>query len=1122
MITCSNCSNQNPDDAKFCQNCGHSLKIQCTNCQVMNDPDANFCKNCGHPLTPEPEESPEQQKQLSIIEPGRSERRFITILFCDIVGSTSIGERLDPEEWTEIMNGVFDRLLPEVERYGGTTARLMGDAVLALFGAPVAHEDDPFRAIRAALAMLESHDPYREQVREKLRSAGLQLKESEFNVRIGINTGLAIVGNVGSGHNQEYTAMGDAVNLAARMEQTAEPGTIQIAHDTCTAVSSLVELEPLDPIMVKGKQEPVRAFRVLGLKAPEVRQQVTLRGESPLVGRQQELNQLAATLAQLSAGSGGIVCLLGEGGIGKSRLVEELNKQFQDAHPGINWIKAESFSFEGSMAYGLIQRLLRRAGGIVRDDSPEGAGSKIAALLENLTPQDRMHYEDVFRILFGLEHRGEQSLQGKDFKREFFAGMRLLALDWAARTPTVMVFEDLHWTDAASVELINHLLSLVDEVPLLIICIFRPYTRSAAWTIKQQAESKLPHRYQEILLMPLTAEASISLISNLLNISQLPQEITALLEEKAAGVPYFIEEVVRDLQESSVLTPTSDKRMWQMNQDIADIHVPDNLEAVLVSRMDRLEPQTRHTLQLAAVIGRSFHYRVLKLVTKNNDQLDEQLRELQRVGMIRETTPMPDRQYIFRHVLAQEAAYNTILFSNRRLYHLLIGEAMENIFGSQLDEQATLLAFHFDQAGEELRALPYYKAAGESAFRLFANEQAMTHYERAIEIAGGHSPADHLPRESQQEQLTVGEILGQLHGSTGDLLMRLGDYPAAYEHYTRSLALLSDNDRFDKARVLVNIGNCWLNQYQFEEANQAFADAEQVIDRIQGHETREWILLWLSLKLAQAQLRYWQRWWEEMAVILDVIEGPIQQHGTLRQQAEFWSSRAQLLNRKQAFTPSEPAFTYILKALDLAERIGDKDLIANTRFSLGFQSLWNLEFEHAVDVFVDTLAQLEEIGALLLYNRVITYLIISLRFLGHEALVNEYLDKAMVTLREEGTALYEGTAKANYAWLAYRSERLDGAAALAVEAMDLWSDVDYPFQWLATWVLLAIALQRDDLQTAVMQASAILKPGQQWMPEPIANLLQSAVALWPENGKRKEVESSLNEAVTLAQENRYL
>ena len=1122
MLTCSNCNYQNPDDAKFCQNCGQPLKIQCTNCLVLNDPDANFCKNCGHPLTPEPEKSTEEQEQVLVIEPGQSERRFITILFCDIVGSTSIGERLDPEEWTDIMNGVFDRLLPEVERYEGTTARLLGDAVLALFGAPIAHEDDPFRAIRAALAMLESFDPYREQVREKLRLAGLVLKESELNVRIGINTGLAIVGNVGSGKKQEYTAMGDAVNLAARMEQTAEPGTIQIAYDTYAAVSSQVELEPLDPFTVKGKQEPVRAFRVLGLKAPSVRQQVSLRGESPLVGRQQELNQLTTTLDQLSVGSGGIVCLLGEGGIGKSRLVEELYNQSQDAHPGINWIKAESFSFEGSQAYGLIQRLLRRVGSFNRDDSPEVAGSKIAAMVGNLAPRDQMHYEDVIRILMGLEHEREYSLQGEDFKRELFTGLRLLTLNLVAERPSVLVFEDLHWTDAASVELINYILPLVDESPLLIICIFRPYTRSAAWTIKQQAESKLPHRYQEILLKPLTAEASISLISNLLNIFKLPKEIAALMEEKVAGVPYFIEEVVRDLQESGVLTPTSDEGTWQINKDIEDIHVPDSLEAVLVSRMDRLEPETRHTLQLAAVIGRSFHYRVLKLMDKKNGQLDEQLRDLQRARMIRESTRVPDKQYMFRHVLTQEAAYNTILFSNRRSYHLLVSEAMENIFGNQLEEQATLLAFHFDKAGEELRALPYFKMAGESAHRLFANEQAMTHYKRAIEIGSGHSPSEQLPENSQQELLTVGEILGRLHELTGDLLMRVGDYPAAHEQYTLSLALLSDGRGVDKARILINIGNCWLNQYQFEEADQSFADAELVVDNIQGHDTKEWFLLWFSLKLSHAQLMYWQRRWEEMSVILDNIEEPIQQYGSLRQQAEFWSSRAQLLNRKEAFSPSERSFSYILKALDLAERIGDKSLIANTRFSLGFQSLWNLKFEQAVRVLVDTLAQVEEMGALLLFNRVITYLIISLRFLGDETQVKKYLDKATVTLKKEGTALYEGTAKANYAWLAYRSDQLNEATGLADEAIDFWGDIDYPFQWLATWILLAIALQRNDLETAVEYASAIIKPGQQRMPETIADHLQSAVNRWSKEEEREEVESSLNDALALARGNHYL
>jgi class 3 adenylate cyclase len=332
-VNCPNCQTDNPESARFCSNCGHSLTLNCPICSTENSLDANFCSNCGEQLdlaAAAPQDKLLQyipKELLSKLEAARSghamsgERRVVTILFCDVKGSTAAAEKMDPEDWAEVMNGAFEHLIAPVYRYEGTLARLMGDAILAFFGAPIAHEDDPERAVLAGLEIVEGIEPYQVETRERW--------DLDFSVRVGINTGLVVVGEVGSDLRMEYTAMGDAVNLAARMEQTAQPGTVQISEETYKRIAPLFEFEPLGKIEVKGKQEPIHAHRVLAIKAHRGR----LRGiqglEAPLVGRSTEMDALKASIEDLVNGQGGIHCLIGEAGLGKSRMIEEMRQGFE-------------------------------------------------------------------------------------------------------------------------------------------------------------------------------------------------------------------------------------------------------------------------------------------------------------------------------------------------------------------------------------------------------------------------------------------------------------------------------------------------------------------------------------------------------------------------------------------------------------------------------------------------------------------------------------------------------------------------------------------------------------------------------------------------------------------------
>jgi class 3 adenylate cyclase len=713
------------------------------------------------------------------------ERRIVTMLFCDIKGSTAAAEHLDPEDWAEIMNGAFEYMIRPVYKYEGTVARLMGDAVLAFFGAPISHEDDPQRAILAGLAI---------------------------DVRVGINTGLVMVGAIGSDLSMEYTAMGDAINLAARMEQTARPGTVQVAEDTYQLVTPVFEWESLGEVQVKGKTEPVRAFRPLSRKAWSGR----LRGiqglESPLVGRQAELQQLRTVAGRVRKGVGGIVFILGEAGLGKSRLVEELHQSLlaEDALP-MDWYETASLSYETSQPYALFQRLLRRRWEISPNAPQDFVRERIVRQFKDHPQEERTRLQEIFENLMGVGVTGGVRLEGETFKRQLFSAMNAL---WDLVKPAVIVCDDLHWADSASIELLAHLFERAERAALLIICLMRPDRSAPGWEAKEVAARQYPHRYTEILLQPLVSDEINALVDNLLTIADLPSQLRRRILAKTDGNPFFVEEVVRALIDSGAIRPEINGQglRWRAAADVEDIEIPGNLQSLLIARIDRLEEDARHTLQLASVIGRSFYFRLLdainQAITAVHSELDRQLLALERVELIREAARVPELEYTFRHSLTQEAAYNTILLRQRREYHRRTAEAIEALYPERLEEFYPMLAYHFAEA-DDPRALRYAILAGDAAFRLFAVPEALEHYSRALAYTKGgtESPG----------------TLTHIYLRRGRCLELQSDYPGALQTYAEMAALARE-------------GN---HQTMLLAALQAQATAYAIPGHIQDAETGE-------------------------------------------------------------------------------------------------------------------------------------------------------------------------------------------------------------------------------------------------------------------------------------------
>lgn len=631
-MKCPNCSHQNSSDARFCENCGQPLERVCPNCGNPIEGSPKFCKHCGHQLKDEEVKVREAQVTRSqsldalrratpqsmasrIMEERdrlQGERKLVTALFVDIVGSTAMAESMDPEDWRDVVTGSHELVSEAVYRYEGTIAQLLGDGVLAFFGAPLAHEDDPERAIRAALDILEATEEYERDLRERGRV-------DDFQVRIGLNTGLVVVGNIGSDLHMEYLAVGDTVNLAARLQSSAEPGSILISQQAKRLAGSVFDYEDIGEIEVKGKQEPVRAFEVEGERAGAVRSRGIAGMISPMVGRKREFSTLVQRTKELEDGQGSIIAVLGEAGLGKSRLVAEWRKVALAENGDLRWIEGRCLSFGTTMAHHLSTDVLR---GMI--DAPAGSSLEQTnqALRSTLEEHVKEEFDEVYPYLghlLGLE-LGEDAeakvkyLEGPALQAKYVSAFKKLLKAMANDRPTILVCEDVHWADPSSVELGLQIMPVVADVPLAVALVSRPEKDSPGWRMVERAREVAGAGAMELHLAPLSENDSQVLVSNLLEVEQLPEDVRERILQKTEGNPFFVEEVIRMLIDRGDLVQEGDQ--WIVEGEIDSIDIPDTLQGVLTARIDRLPEEAKRALQVAAVIGRRFQVKVLEEVLK--------------------------------------------------------------------------------------------------------------------------------------------------------------------------------------------------------------------------------------------------------------------------------------------------------------------------------------------------------------------------------------------------------------------------------------------------------------------------------------------------------------------------
>jgi class 3 adenylate cyclase/tetratricopeptide (TPR) repeat protein len=685
------------------------------------------------------------------------ERKTVTALFCDIVNSTGTAERVGSEAMAGLVEEFFTRSLAEVHRYEGTVTQFLGDGFLALFGAPLTYEDHAHRAILAASAIAEG-----------LRTRPIEIPGGEgiLAVRMGLNSGEVVLGQIGDSLRMDYTAIGDTINLAARLQAAAEPGTAYLGESTVRAAGASIETEPLGTRQVKGRAEPVAVHRLIGLRGLNRPAGRTGESGAALVGRAPELAQLAGAVERVEGGRGSLVLVTGEAGLGKSRLVAEVR-----GLPGsgsVRWLEGRTLSFGREIGYWPFRDALRRLCGIQEDEGDVESLAKLEVQVRRLFEDEATEVLPYLATLLGLEVTGElgervRYLDGGAMGSQILLGVRRFFERLAKDGPVVLVIEDVHWIDESSTELIEHLLPLVDEVPLLLACVSRPDADGPVERLRTLARRDHPEALTEIALDPLSPQEGASLLEGLAG----PEAVTAAeaerLLERAGGNPFFIEEIVR----------------WRAAGAVDAVVIPETVQGVILARIDRLEEDVKEVLKVASVVGRSFLVRVLEAITTAGVDLDQELSQLRRLELIRERRRVPELEYVFKHALVQEATYGSILGRRRLELHRRVGECIERLFPDRLDEFYGLLAHHYGQAEDWAKAHGYLLKAAEEAGRIAADAEALGYYRRALETHAQVFGERWDPTER-----------AALERGMGEAFVRLGRHEEAREHLHRALALL--------------------------------------------------------------------------------------------------------------------------------------------------------------------------------------------------------------------------------------------------------------------------------------------------------------------------------------------
>jgi len=807
----------------------------------------------------------EKLAALTRAAPQVDERKRITILFSDLAGFTATSETMDPEEVHSIMDAYFAHMNPAITRYGGAIEKYIGDAVMALFGAPKALEKHEEMAVRAALDM---HAALQEFNEEMERKHGIRLA-----MRIGVNTGLVLFGAMGGRADTDFAAVGDAINLTSRLESAAPVGGILISAETARPLHAIFDFEPPQQITVKGKREPITVYSVIGEKAKRGRVRGVKGLHAPLVGREEELSALQSTFeSTLRQNRWQAVALVGEAGVGKSRLQREFVAWLAETDPQIHVLTGRCYAHTQATPYHLMAELMRGLFNLGSDASPDAALAQLSEALRLLDP----HAEEEFRYRLGslasvlglpMEDDPLQRLEPEQRRDRTFLSLERLLMAVSSAAPLLVIIEDLHWADALSLSFVERILQTVargdiSDRTALLLTDSRPAEEPEsplARVLEQMAQP--PH--QTLKLSLLNLQHTGALVSELIGEAALPENLVSRILEQTQGNPFFVEEVIRSLIEDGTLIHDPESDEWQVTQAEADIEVPDTVQSVLAARIDRLPTDDKHIVRRAAIVGHKFWQRLLADTSAGGggikglavESILSRLEQRQLVRRSSESQIAEDWEWLFRHVLAQEVAYASVTRETRRQVHARVARWLEAHAEEQTSSLIPMIAYHYERGGVAGKAAEYLQRAGEQAAAQFANENAVDYFSRALALL---EQAEQEPAQVQERRYAL--LLGR-EGVYG--LMGFRDLQATDLADLKALADEMDDDQH-KAETALRYADYYEAISDFptalKAAQEAVQRAEQVTDQ---HRKSEGLIAWAQALWRQGDIEDARRRLEE-------------------------------------------------------------------------------------------------------------------------------------------------------------------------------------------------------------------------------------------------------------------
>jgi class 3 adenylate cyclase/tetratricopeptide (TPR) repeat protein len=645
-----------------------------------------------------------------------------------------MSERLDPEEVKEITSRVFGEISKIVGKYDGFIEKYVGDAVMALFGVPRAHEDDPLRAVRVA-----------REIKDKVEAMSPELEERigrPLSMHTGINTGLVVTGEVDM-ERGTHGVTGDTINIASRLSGFAKPGEILVSRDIYRQAESYFYFEKQVPKKIKGKAEPVQVYKVLSAKDRPLTIHRISGLRADLIGRKVEMDQLGEGFQQLREGKGAICSICGDAGTGKSRLVEEYKATLNPKE--IQWLEGHAYPYSQNIPYFPLIDLMNRSFQIKEGDHPDKVRKKVESGIENLIGKkgDIVPYVGS---LYALSYPEIEEVSPEFWKSRLQAAIHEILLALTQRRPTVICFEDLHWADLSSIELIHFLLSKFKYMALF-LCVYRPPFN----LFTSHQVSGMGEMYREIRLLDLSSSEARDLVESLLKTKTIPAELRHFIQEKVEGNPFYLEEVINSLIETETLV--RDNVGWRLTRAMVEPDIPLTIQGIISGRIDRLEKETKRVLQEASVIGKTFLYMILEKTTDLIEHLDRCLTRLEQLDLVRKRSLQPDLEYIFKHALTQEVVYNGLLKKERHVLHEKIALVIEQLFHDRLSEFYETLAFHFVRGQSLYKAVDYLMNSGEKGLGRYAIEESNHYYHQAFSLL------THKPEKSREEEGRLIDLL---------------------------------------------------------------------------------------------------------------------------------------------------------------------------------------------------------------------------------------------------------------------------------------------------------------------------------------------------------------------------